>query len=93
MTTKELLTKLRAWAADRRCSCRGRLHDPQDLMGELLEWCQDMEKQLADDDHLVKTSDELPKLEKGQRQKLYKERIIELAEKVKEILIKEGRWP
>jgi hypothetical protein len=62
-------------------------------MGELLEWCQDMEKQLADDDHLVKTSDELPKLEKGQRQKLYKERIIELAEKVKEILIKEGRWP
>jgi len=52
-----------------------------------------MEKQLADDDHLVKTSDELPKLEKGQRQKLYKERIIELAEKVKEILIKEGWWP
>jgi len=42
---------------------------------------------------LIQTSNELPKLKRGQRQKLNEERVIELGEKVKEILVKEGRSP
>lgn len=42
---------------------------------------------------LIKTNNKLPKLKRGQRQKLNEEELIELGEKVKEILIKEGRCP
>jgi len=40
---------------------------------------------------LIQTNNELPKLKRGQRQKLNEERIIELGEKVRKILIKEGK--
>ena len=42
---------------------------------------------------LIKTSNRLPKFKRGQRQKIEGRKLIRLAEKVKEILVKEGRSP
>lgn len=43
---KDLLNDLELWASDRRCSCDDRIHDPEDLMGELLKWCGKKRKEV-----------------------------------------------
>jgi hypothetical protein len=34
---KRVLGEIYTWATKQRCSCEGRIHDPEDLMGKLLE--------------------------------------------------------
>lgn len=43
---KDLLNELEQWASDRRCSCDDRIHDPEDLIGELLKWCEKKRKEV-----------------------------------------------
>ena len=45
MTTEQLLTKIREFAAGNYCSCEGRIHDPENLMEKLLKECDKWEKE------------------------------------------------
>lgn len=48
--TKDLLNELEKWASDRSCSCEDKIHDLENLMGELLNWCDKKRKEILEDE-------------------------------------------
>lgn len=48
--TKDLLNELEKWASDRSCSYEDKIHDPENLMGELLNWCDKKRKEILEDE-------------------------------------------